>query len=158
MSVLAVVGIVSTIVAAAQQADAQNQAAKQTRYDSEFEAEQLRLEAEQERLNREQAAKVEARQSEELKRRRRAQFIAQGGGVGVSQLAELSRQASLDELDIQNVGLASQQRRKALRRAGTNALLSGRARAGAYRAPNCMPHRCIRLPLALAQGAVTRPP
>lgn len=131
---LAVISIVSSLTAAAQQADAQKKAAKQTEYDAEFAAEEQRQQAEQERLNREQTRKTEARQSEEAKRRRFSMLTAAGGGIGVSALSELSRQAGIDEINTQNADLMVQQRRKARGLTATNALLTGRARAGSLRA------------------------
>jgi hypothetical protein len=132
--VVGVITAIAAIASAAQQAQAQKQAAKQSEYDAEFEATQRRMDEEQERMNREQARKVEGRLAEDARRKRISMLTAAGGGIGVSALQELSRQASIDELDIQNADLLSTQRRKGMRRSATNSLLAGKFRSSSLKA------------------------
>lgn len=128
-----IISAVAAIYGAIQQSQAQEAAAKQSEYDAEFEAQQNAMLAEQERLDREAARKTQARVAQEEKQRRISMMVRAGGGVGVSALAELSRQASIDEINIQNANALSSQKRRAMGRSATNALIAGRARSGAFK-------------------------
>ena len=129
----AVAMVILTVANGVREIVQSQQTAKQAEYDAEYNAELLKQEAERERLEREQASKIQARKSEEAKRRRLAYFTKAGGGLNVSQMMELQRQAKYDELDTVNAGLQSYSRRRKLSASSRNALTSGRYKAGAYR-------------------------
>ena len=134
MLAYAIISAIAALYSAYAQSESQQAAAKQSEYDAEFEAQQAQNAAEQERLNRDQERTQAARMAEEDKRRRLSILTRAGGGIGVSAVQELSRQASIDEINIQNADLASLQKRRAMGLSATNALISGRARSSSYKA------------------------
>lgn len=137
MAIGVIVGIISAIASAAsayQQSEAQKTASKQAEYDAEYEAQRLKMEEEAARMEHEANRKLESRQAEADRRRRIAFMASSGGDLGMSAIAELSRQSALSEQNIQNRDRLSAAQRSKLNQSARNALLSGRLRAGNLRA------------------------
>jgi hypothetical protein len=130
----AVVSAASTIASGVQAYQQAEETGKQSRYDAEFEAQQLKNEAEQEEMNRQAAIRAEGRQAADAQRRRIGRIVASGGGLGETAISALSGQAAIDEINMQNANLASSQYTKGLGLDAMNALITGRTNQKAAKA------------------------
>lgn len=115
------------------QHQATKSAAKQAEYDAEYEAEVAENQAEQEKLNRAEQEKEERSQTARRRAAQRASYAKSGVLLEGTPLTMLSEQAGVDELNIQQGNLESQQKQSNIRHGGQAALQSGKNRASAMR-------------------------
>jgi len=116
-----------------QQHQASQAAAKQAEYDAEYEAEVAENQAEQERLNRAEAEKIERSQTARRRAAQRASYAKSGVLLEGTPLTMMTEQAGVDELNIQQGNLESRQRQANLRAGGQAALQSGKKRSSALK-------------------------